>query len=245
VIQVALCDDNKDFTEKMKVQLAQFAEDASVGCEIRTFHDGKDLARAVSLGTLFDLIFLDIEMEDMDGLKAAAEIRKVDKAALIIYVSSHSKYAIEAYNVRPFQFLVKPFEPSLLKKYFDAALQELIEEDVYFRYKKNKQDFKILLKDILYFESKAHTVKIACANGEHSYRERLDNIEKALDQSQSLPKVNFWRIHQSYLVNSRYIWQVEYSKIEMSNGDILQIAESKRKHIREKFLKEISENAIG
>ena len=245
MIQIALCDDNKDFAEKMKSQLTRLAEDASIGCEIRTFYDGKDLARAVSLGTLFDIIFLDIEMEDMDGLKAAAEIRKVDKAALIIYVSSHSKYAIEAYNVRPFQFLVKPFDPALLKKYFVAALQELVEEDAYFRYKSNRQDFKVPLKDILYFESKAHTIKIVCANAEHSYRGRLGNVERALDQRQNLPKVNFWRIHQSYLVNSRYIWQVEYSKIEMSNGNVLPIAESKRKQIREKFLREIGDSAIG
>ena len=58
-------------------------------------------------GRKYDLIFLDIEMRGMDGLTAAKEIRKIDELTMLIYVTNHESYALEAYDVQPYQFLVK------------------------------------------------------------------------------------------------------------------------------------------
>jgi len=240
MLSIAVCDDNKLFREKLEEYLAKFALDREIACEIETFSDGQDILRSVSKGALFDIIFLDIEMNHMDGLKAAREIRKFDKVALIIYCSSHSEFAIEAYEVRPFQFLVKPFKPQLLEKYFDDALQEVLADDPYFRYTKDKQSFKIPLKDILYFESNLKKVDIVLSDEARTFREKLNVIEKNLAQS----KVEFWRIHQSLLVNRRHICKITFSEVEMSNDAVLPISENRRKYIREKYLDKVANSMV-
>ena len=59
-------------------------------------------------GILFDIIFLDIEMGQEDGITVARRIRKIDKKVLIVYVTSHENYMMESFEIRPFRFLVKP-----------------------------------------------------------------------------------------------------------------------------------------
>jgi DNA-binding LytR/AlgR family response regulator len=210
-----------------------------LSCEMDIFHDGAGIAAAVKSGKRYDLIFLDIEMADMDGLRAAKEIRQHDKAALIIYVSSYSQYAIEAYDVRPFQFMVKPVNVDRLENYFDAALEEILDDDVYFRYINNKQSLKVPVKEILYFESNLRQVNIVTTTELRNYREKLSSVEKVLQQS----KLDFWRIHQSYLVNRAHIFRARFSEVEMSNGTVLPISPAKRDEIREKYFTHF-ENSI-
>jgi len=240
VILVAVCDDDNIFRKKMSECLTAMAQVKGVDCDIESFCDGQDLAESVKNGVRFDIIFLDIEMKHTDGLKAAEEIRKFDKGVLIIYVSGYSQYAIEAYSVRPFQFLVKPFDLSLLEKYFDAAIDEVMAEDLNFRYVDGKRNYKISLKEVLYFESDLKNVKIIFANETRSYREKLDNIEKSLDQA----KVEFWRIHQSYLVNRRHIVHTRYYEVEMSNGIILPISERRRGYIKKQYLAKLNKSTV-
>jgi len=240
MINIAICDDDKSFARKVGEDLARLAQAANLSCEMQIFHDGQKLVDSVNSGVFFDLIFLDIEMGSMDGLKAASEIRKIDKAVLIIYCSSHSEYAVEAYDVNPFRFLVKPPEATLLEKYFAQAIAEIIEDDAYFRYRDDKQSFKVPLKDILYFESDLRNVNIVLSEKVYSYHEKLSRVEETLKQN----KVDFWRIHQSFLVNRRHIWRTKYSEIEMSNGTVLPISKGRRKYIREKYLDQMDSSML-
>ena len=240
MISVAICDDNRTFCKQMNDRLAAMAEKRRIGCSFELFYDGEDLLDSVLKGVRFDIIFLDIEMTSCDGIKTAEGIREVDKTALIIYVSSHSQYAIEAYKVRPFQFLPKPFKVSQLEKYFASAIDEVLIDDAYFRYVDRNKNFKLPLKEILYFESKLRNVEIVLNDEVRSYREKLEHVDKAL----SGPKLGFWRIHQSLLVNQRHIYQIKYSEVKMSNGTILPIAQSRRGYIRQHYLSKMENSTV-
>lgn len=77
-------------------------------------------------------------------------------------------------------------------------------------------------------------------NENHKYNGKLSNIEEVFAQSQA----EFWRIHQSYLVNRKHIYRIEYTRVEMSNGIILPISEDKRKIIRQNYLGDIGAGII-
>jgi len=240
MISIAVCDDDKIFAKSMLDRLAILSQQRQVDCKAKVFHDGEYLVKSVQAGTRFDIIFLDIEMDVVDGLSAAEQIREIDKTALIIFTSSHSQYAIDAYAVRPFQFLVKPFDLPALEKVFCAAIDEILTDDAYFRYFSHGQSFKVPVKDILYFESKLRNIAMVLEHEVRTYREKLGKVENVLDES----KVEFWRIHQSLLINRRHICQVKYSEVEMSNGVLLPISASRRSHIRQQYLEKMDKSII-
>ena len=240
MISIAVCDDDRNFTEKISGYLASLSSARKMNCQIQLFHDGQDLAKSVKNGTRFDVIFLDIEMNLVDGLKAAEEIRKVDKVVLIIYVSNHSQYAIEAYSVRPFRFLLKPLDLQQLEKCFAEAISEVLADDAYFRYVDGKQSVRVPIKEIVYFESELRSVKMVLNNDVRIYREKLNHVEKTLIQA----KVEFWRIHQSFLVNRRHVCQTKYSEVKMSNGIVLPISEGRRNQIRQQYLAKIAKSMV-
>jgi len=229
MIKVAVCDDDIKFTGDFESIICQMLREHHIMGGIEVFFNGKDLVRNICDERVkYDLIFLDIEMKDMDGITAARKIREADEIVLIIFVTSHTSYAIEAYDVQPFQFLVKPVEKEVLYKYFARAYEKIISWDSYFRYKYGKDFFQISVKDILYFQSKRRVIFIYKTNGSVvKYYEKLNELEVRLKMS----KIDFWRIHQSYLVNIRYVVRKSYDQIELIDGKVLFISEDRRREI--------------
>ena len=240
MLKIALCDDDKYMLEELseRINTLQKTKAHDFSCEISTFSDGAELAEAVNDGACFDIIFLDIEMDEMDGLVAAAEIRKVDKSVVIIYVTSFSEYAIEAYAVQPFRFLVKPIDSKLFEQYFFAAVDEIKSDDSNFHCRNKKETFRVPISEIIYFHSKAKTIEVLCTgDATYLHRGKMREVEKTLDQTNA----EFWRIHQSYLVNFRHVYKVRYKDIEMSNGMVLPISERYRSEVRQKNLEKIKD----
>ena len=154
MIYVGICDDDIEMVAKIERLVEDYMKWKHILTNIEIFNVGSDVIDYINKGERYDIIFLDIEMQGINGIDVAREIRKVDKNFILIYVSGHTQYAIEAYEVQPFRFLQKPFSLDKFYQYYDAAIQEIRQNDVCFRYSANKQNFRIMIKDIIYFESR-------------------------------------------------------------------------------------------
>lgn len=233
MLYIGICDDDEQFTGVLETAVLEMSKNMGVEIKTNVFLSGESLANDLCKdGNRHDLLFLDIEMKNMDGIEVAKKIREVDGSVLLIYVTSHQEYAIEAYEVSPFRFLVKPLNYDILKKYFLQAYNKLSAGKFYYQFKYSREYYKILVEDILYFESYRRIVMIKNKYGrELKYYDRLNKIEKELKNTGA----NFWRIHQSYLVNVRYIIKKSYDEIELVDGTILMISEDRRKEISEKY----------
>lgn len=173
-------------------------------------------------------------MKNLDGIQIARAIRKEDKYTIIIYISSHEEYLIQLFEVEPFRFIKKPIDYNIFDKYFMDAYERIANEDIYFQYKFNRNNVKIPYKDIMYFESHGRCVSIIQQNGtEDKFNSKLSLIEKIVENSNQ----SFLRIHQSYLVNFRFVKKISFSKIELFDGKTLYISEERQKSIRNKYSK--------
>ena len=110
MLKIAICDDDVKMTGRLDTVLEEIAKRNFVKIDTEVFLDGGELEKAVEEKMYFDIIFLDIEMGDEDGITAARKIRETDRNVLIIYVTSHESYMQESFSVRPFRFVVKPIE---------------------------------------------------------------------------------------------------------------------------------------
>ena len=242
MINIAICDDDIGFTGKFEQMLLTIKNIEHIELEPEVYLDGKELIENIDeRGKKYDLLFLDIEMNEMDGLTAARKIRKKDEMTILIYVTSHESYAVEAYDVQPFQFLVKPVDFDTVHRYFMKAYEKLTKGPHYFLCEFNRNTHILRMSDIMYFKSNRRVIQVYMADGSlYKFYSKMDDLEERL----KLEKADFWRIHQSYLVNVRYINVISHNHIILKNKKALSISEDKRKLIGEKYFNYIKGNII-
>lgn len=235
MLQIAVCDDDYQFTEELARLVEQESQAMSLRVNISVFYDGKTLIESIQAGNDYSLIFLDIEMERLDGISAARYIRESDRSTLIIYVSGYDKYFKELFEVEPFRFLSKPVNHEKFRTYFRDACRRIDENKAYFQFIYNKDIQRVPLSDVVYFESRSRVIYIYMADGScRFYYGKMDDIEKEISDG----KMIFLRIHQSYLVNYMYVKDLNYLTltVNFAQKDIaLKISRNRKTIIRHKI----------
>lgn len=160
MVRIAVCDDDMRFTAELEEMVRREADDSGISVETEAYSDGGTLVADIEKGYRYDLVFLDIEMERVDGISAARQIRRIDRSALLIYVSGYEQYLKELFEVEPFRFLSKPVDGAKFRKYFRDACARIGETEAYYRFSFNKEIRKVAVRDVVYFESRNRVVHI-------------------------------------------------------------------------------------
>ena len=231
MLNIAICDDDIQTTGEMECLIQRISKQNFVDIETEVFWNGESLVNAIIKENKFDIIYLDIEMEKEDGISAAKRIRMYDKNVLIIYVSSHENHMKDSFSVRPFQFLVKPVSEKQMEICFKAAFDDINDTDFYFRYSYKRINYKVPVRDILYFESNRRKVSIVTERDTYEVYKKLNEIENSLKKC----KMSFLRVHHSYLVNYKHVDGLAYDFVVMDNGKKISISEDRRKMISEQY----------
>ena len=232
MLRVAICDDDLKFTGQIEALVFQESQKLGIRVETEVFSDGKTLLNSIQNGEHYQLIFIDIEMEQVDGITAARCIREIDRTVLLIYVSGYDKYMMELFRLDVFGFIKKPIDEEILTKTFLETYQRVCSKMVYFTFSYKHEEYKILCKEILYFESNARKVTIYTQNGEHyTFNGKLSEIEQKMSDG----KIPFLRVHQSYLVNYYLIRSRTKIEITLVNGKKLPISEERQKYFNQQY----------
>ncbi|MEZ3423691.1 MAG: LytTR family DNA-binding domain-containing protein [Lachnospiraceae bacterium] len=237
MLRIAICDDDSKFTRKLETLVLQESQKLGIRADTDVFSDGKTLLKSFQNGDHYELIFIDIEMEQVDGITAARRIREIDRTVLLVYVSGYDKYLKELFEVEPFRFLSKPLNHAQFDRYFKEACKRINETEVFYQFTFNKEIRKISVKDIVYFESNNRIVYIHLKDGTNEYfYGKLNNVEKELAASRQY----FLRIHQSFLVNYDYIIKMNFFNITINYARKkmeLKISEDRQKEVRRQLCK--------
>jgi DNA-binding LytR/AlgR family response regulator len=232
MIHIALCDDQVKITTYIEGMTLELSRLKSIDVGIDVFFDGTTLNRHIELGSRYDLIFLDIEMKIMNGVETAKRIRAVDSDVLLIYVSSHENYWKDLFEVEPFRFISKPINKKEFAECFYKACEKLKRSHVFFEFKYNRELIKIKINDIVYFESYKRTIYLYTNSGEtYKFYGKLTAVEQAIQEKNA----TFLRIHQSDLVNYRYIKKVGVDSVVLYDGNELLISAKRQKEIKKKY----------
>lgn len=245
MLRIAICDDDMRFSSELEEMVRREAVITGTGVDTEAYSDGDTLVADFEKGYRYDLIFLDIEMERVNGINAARQIRRIDRSALLIYVSGYEQYLKELFEVEPFRFLSKPVDEEKFKKYFHDACARIGELEDYYCFSFNKKIRKVLVRDIVYFESRNRVVHIIMADGSvERFYGQLNAVEKELSEGRQ----EFLRIHQSYLVNYSYIGKMSFSEVIVVMGGgkekSLKISEDREKEVRARLCGIASRKAV-
>jgi DNA-binding LytR/AlgR family response regulator len=180
-------------------------------------------------------VFLDINMEKIDGIKAAEKIREVSREVFIVFVTAYVNYSLEGYRLDAVRYLLKS------NANFQSTVNECmnaIMEKLNYSVAKREFDFKegtkeVSLERLLYIESNLHKLEFHIMEDDmkiYTMYETLNALEDRLAAN------DFVRIHQSYLVNIKYIKNVVRYKVVLTNGVELVIPKARYTYVKEQFV---------
>ena len=229
MLSIAVCDDEVIECCNMAKRIREIMEEMKIPCIIRQFRNGGELLQALES---FDIVFLDIIMQDLDGMKTAQAFRKKASDKILIFVSSSREYVFEAYDVEAFQYLLKPVDDRKLKSVLQKAVFKTESRSQEFIIvSRERQKKKLFLDDIYYFEIKGRIVDVHGPEGIFAYYEQLGELEDKLQG------YGFFRCHKSYLINLKYVDGYNRQEVILENGEKIVIA--KRRYDR--FVREMLE----
>ncbi len=224
-IFIGVCDDEENDLKRIETVLRAGLQklDVPVNAQFCLFLNGNELYKA-GQEKAFDLLFLDIEMPDINGFQLAKQIHMINPGAGIIFVSTHESLVFESQEYSPIWFVrKKALERDCflaLRKYLETALPE----ERYHTF----GSYTCLLRDILYIESCGHMLTIKQINGQMF---ELYGVLKATEAA--LSNHGFLRTHKSYLVNQQYVEEIRRRDIRLTDGTVLEIGRDRRKTLIE------------
>lgn len=233
-MRIAVCDDETMWIEQTEKYLRQAY--VSLDLLVETFSSGKALIERVK-SVPFDLVILDIEMPDMDGLQVAESLRSMGYTAEIVFLTSHMEYALKGYEVQALRYLTKPVDAKKLME----IIQYLLEKE-----KKQKrvvlqserETVSLLLSEIYYLEVQNHDVLFVTQNDIWKIRGKLGDYEKAYKS------YGFVRIHRGILVNLAYVTRLKEREIYLVDGSSLPVSRTREKATREALYDYVAEVAL-
>ena len=235
VIRIAICDDEKPFLDRISEIIREYFEGIKTEILIRCFASGEALMKAIDTSETFDLYFLDVKMNIVDGIDVAREIRKYDKSVVIVFVTAFISYSTEGYKVDAFRYIIKNDKSlkSSMLECLNAIKDRYMEKPSTQTFTFRKFEKEVNIDDIIYIESKLHRLQFHLCNKkgmDYSMYGTLDKIEKQLSG------YDFVRIHQSFLVNLKHITNILLYKICLSDGTQLVIPKVRYKAVKEAII---------
>lgn len=225
---IAICDDENLFVDQLQNDIDRYAKEIGTDIRVTIYSDGAKLLQRYSMD--IDLIFLDIQMEHLDGLQTADAIRAMDGRVSIIFLTSMAQYALEGYKYNATNFIIKPIQYVRLKDELDkwrAAYR--LEEQEHILISNDTGKYKVFLNNLQYIETFGRNLMV------HTDKENIIAYRKLKKFEAELPATSFMRCHASYLVNLFYVKRVVKLDIELTNGERIPISQPKRKIVMEKL----------
>jgi DNA-binding LytR/AlgR family response regulator len=226
-IRIAVCDDDSFYTEKLEKSLYEWFSVRKLTCRIITFASAD---RFFSKNTDFDLILLDIDMPGITGIEAAERLRKTDKNTSIVFITNLTSFVFEAIKFKPFRFIRKQFLETELSEMLEAFIKskDCIFLDVI---DENSRQLSIKANEVSYIEAFRHDISVHCGGRIYKADLTLNELENLLSDA------GFIRIHKSFLVNCRFIYEINGGFAVTDDGERLAISRYRMKTVKDSFLK--------
>ena len=231
MIYIAICDDNEKSVKILHEKINKILEQSGTLAHTTEYVRSEDLRYDIEEGKYFDLIFSDIEMPNMDGMRLAKYIKKHLPKVYIIFITAHLKYAIDAFELQIFRYIPKNSIDIKLKHAVQDVIQMIqLQEESFFTIQTPTRIERIAYQDIVYIQRECKNSIFIMEGGSNTrVRKSLTQVYNELDP------MEFIYVDRGSIVNLSKIMSIKKSIVELKNGISLPASYSRIETIKEKM----------
>ena len=216
MLRIGICDDSAGARVSLRAGLERALERRrSAGASFFEFSSGEGLLRWLEkhAGEL-DMVFLDIEMGELNGMETARRLRQADENLQLIFVTGYTDYVFDGYSVGALGYLMKPPQPEQLDGVLNRAAEARLREgDKVFLCRSGETLYRIPKKTILYFASDRRQVTCVSTARTYTFYGKLDEVERDVGDG-------FVRVHQRYLIRAGAVDRMEGTQVFVGDAAI-------------------------
>lgn len=228
MLHIAICDDEKDFVTYLTELVNRYAAETGEEIKVSAFYDGMELT--THYDTTIDLIFLDIQMKLVDGLRTAERIRQMDEKVGIIFLTTLTQCALEGYKYQAANYIIKPMKYARMKAEIEQWRRRSRKLDSPAIVVANDSGkYKIFLNTLQYVETFNRNLLL------HTEQENIICYRSMKELEQELAPHGFVRCHTSYIVNLFFVKGVKKLEITLVTGETIPISQPKRRQFMEQL----------
>lgn len=235
MLTIAVCDDNPQFAHllvKRIRELCVYHLPDRIDCQIApAFGSGEDVLRYLQHNVI-NVMFLDIDMPQINGFRLASELQIRSPDTIIIFVSAYDDFVYSSFEYAPFRFLRKSHLEEELPITFKKVIEKCISDEESLIFETIDGDTLLRLRDILYFEGEKNYYVIKMVSGK-TYRCRgtMTSVEDRIKP------YDFFRVHSAFIVNEEHIDNIhEDGYLVMKNGALINISRRKLVAFKDSYM---------
>lgn len=232
-MKIAICDDEEHYISKIKELMTKCYID-SKKIDFYEFKNGEDFLLAYE-SKKYDIIVLDIEMDGLNGIDVAKEIRKSDSTVIIAFLTSHQEFAVDGYEINAFRYLLKGQPDEMYIRQLTSIFKEYNQTHITFPIQIKSAIYNISVSDIQYFEVFKRMIVVHSATDNYKFYGKISDVEN------DKRLIGFVKPHKSYYVNLAFIDHIEADVIIMSNGEKVLLSRNYKQAVTEQFLSYMTE----
>ena len=214
-MNIAVVDDEKVILD----QISGLVRKQMPDCYLESYATGEGLLEAVKR---FDIVFLDIQMDGMDGIETARSLRKKQDDIVLIFVTGNREYVFDALDLYAFHYLLKPVDENKFREVLERAAGEVEKKKEKRGLFIKKRNLMLDQADILYIESRAKKVEIHTDGSKD-----IIEIYATMEELEGQLGEDFYRCHRAYIVNMTHITEYDNDSITITNGDKIYLTKKK------------------
>ena len=225
MLQIAICDDVVEQTLVLQNYVREYCERGKIEYKLYIYTSGIEmLADAEKM----DIVFLDIEMPNLDGIETGRQIREKNSVCRIIMATCMVERMKEAFFIEAFRFIIKPFDQKEVEEALDACMKKILGSRSILLYL-NRNIYEVHQSEIQYII----TYDSAC---EYRVRDKMLRSETSLRELESqLDNRLFFRVHRKYIVNMAHIRSYKNGQIQMKDVK-LPVSRRRKKEFEQAYM---------
>ena len=226
MLLIAIVDDDPRDAGLLREYVERYCQKKDLAVMIHVFQDGLELIRS---NENHDIVFLDIQMDKLDGLETARFIRKIGKESILIFVTNMAQFAIKGYEVDALDFILKPAAMESIVYVLDKAMRRLdATASALFSLKTSEGVIGLSANDITYVEVFDHNLVYHTTRGDYTVRGKLGDVSAKLNPER------FVMCNRSFIVNLRHVSNVTADYLLIGDTRI-SVSKSHRKELLKRF----------